>query len=201
MSKTTATQAPPASKAPAANDGWGKFFGGLLFGAAMTWFSLKTGRKPPTILELPQKIAALPHQLVASTVLDDADSTIEQRQRAIATLLKHDDDLFARIDNVLDHQFSDAIMDEKIHRRLIRAKLYRSSFDKVLEDDKYQALRQGLERKYGTTDTDLLRQRMLAERLEDDSLLLKSLKDQFPDDSTEQLAARILNPAGPPIRR
>ena len=192
---TATKKSPSRSVTPSSSDdGWGKFFVGLFFGGAMTWFSLKTGYKPPVILELPQKVAALPHQLLASTVLEDANSTVQQRQRAIATLLKHDDDLFTRIDTALDHQFTDAILSEKIDRRLLRAKLYRSSFDKVLVGEKYLALRRGLERKYGTTDTDQLRQRMLAERLEDDSLLLESLKSQYPGESTVELAARILSP-------
>ena len=72
------------------------------------------------------------------------------------------------------------------------ARHYRSGFDKVLLDDRYEALRKLLERKHGTTDIDLLRTRMLAEKIVEDPLLHQSLQVRFPGESSAQLADRVL---------
>ena len=175
------------------SDGAGKFIMGICCGAFFTWIGLHTGYKRPAILELPEKIAALPQLVIADTVLEDPASTRDQQQRAIAVLLKHDDELFAKVDAALDYQFTDAMIDEKVQRRAVLARASSGhGVDTLFSSDRYQALREVMERRYGSNDPAVIRRRMVAEKIQDDGLLRKTLQRRFPGESLEQLADRII---------
>ena len=192
-----AKQANNSSAHASAESGGGafKFLLGLAIGIGSTYVSVKHDRSAPSVLSLPSKLASLPHQLVASELLEAPDADLAQRQRAIAELLKHDDKLFERIDNSIANQFTEAVIGESFDRRLQLAKAYRHSFDHVLMNDRYRALRRALERKHRTDDTDLLRIRMLAERLQEDPLLYSLLQKRNPGKSAEELARDLIEPA------
>lgn len=171
-----------------------KFILGLAIGVGSTYFSVKHDRSAPHVLSLPGKLASLPHQLVASELLEAPDADLQQRQRAIAELLKHDEKLFARIDNHIANQFTDAVINESFDRRMRLAKAYRHSLDRVLENPKYRSLRRMLQRTHRTSDTETLRARMLAKRLQEDKLLYSLLQERHPGKSAEALAKQLMAP-------
>ena len=85
------------SEANESNGGLLKFLLGLAVGIGSTYASVKHDRSAPSVFSLPGKLAALPRQIVASELLEEPGANLEQRQRAIAELLKYDDELFARV--------------------------------------------------------------------------------------------------------
>lgn len=78
-----------------------KTFIGLVIGSVLTFLFLKFGYTPPVTFQIPEKLKAIPEQLIASSFIEDVDSTLEQRQKGIAILIKYGPDYFIEIDNAI----------------------------------------------------------------------------------------------------
>ncbi len=164
----------------------------LMVGALLTLLYMKTGYTPPAPLQLPGKLNSLPHQLMAGFLLEDPQATLVQRQRAVATLIKHDPEYFVTIDNSIGNQFTSKAINTVADRKTAMLKGYGRAIDKVLDGDKYPAIRKYLERRYGVADRAALRRKMVAEELRKEAFLYRILKTRFSGASDEEIARRIL---------
>lgn len=166
---------------------------GVILGAVMTFLFLEIGYSPPAVIEIPAKIKALPEQLIASSFLEDAESALDQRQKAVAILIKYDPGYFIEIDSAIDNRFTSEAVNRIARRKLQLVKGYNNGLDKIINDrGEYPALRESLERLYDTEDSATLRYRMLAKRIRDDELIYKMLQQRFPAMSDEEIARHIL---------
>lgn len=166
---------------------------GMFVGALLTFLSIENGFSPPEVVQLPAKIQALPEQIIASSFVEDAESDLKQRQKAIAVLIKHDPSYFIEIDNAIGQQFSNEAVNKIARRKLQLIKGYNVGLNKIIDDaENYPELRESLERIYGTEDNETLRYRMLAKRIRDDELIYQMLQRRFPAMSDEEIARFIL---------
>lgn len=164
----------------------------MAVGALLTLAFMKTGYKPPPPLQWPGKLQALPHQLMAGHLLQDPQATLLQRQRAVATLIKHDPDYFITLDNSIDNRFTSRAINTIADRKLSLLKGYGRAVDKVLDGKQYPAIRKHLERRYGVADRAALKRKMMADQLRKEAFLYGILETRFPGASDEDIARKVL---------
>lgn len=169
-----------------------KTFISLIIGSVLTFLFLKFGYTPPAPFQLPGKLRAIPEQIIASSFIEDADSQLKQRQKAIATLIKYDPNYFIEIDNAIENRFTKRAVEKIVNRRIRILKTYSTGFARAFDKDKYPALRKRLEERYGVTDEASLKKKVLIERFHKDALVYKILKRRYPDLSDEEIAEKIL---------
>lgn len=168
----------------------------MVVGALMAYLFMKTGYAPPAPLQLPGKLQSLPHQLMAGYLLEDPQATLKQRQRAVATLIKHDPEYFIALDDALGNQFTAKAIQTIADRKISLMKGYGRAIDKVLDGDTYSAIRKHLERRYRTTDRSALKRKMMADQIRKDAFLYQILKTRFSGAPDEEIARKILEEQG-----
>ena len=169
-----------------------KAFVGLIMGSGLTFLFLEFGFTPPVPFQLPDKLKAIPVQIIASSFLEDADSELKQQQHAVATLIKYDSNYFVEIDNAIANRFTKEAMNKIANRKVQLLKNYSTGITRAFDAKKYPALRKHLEKRYGVTDEGALSKKVMVERIREDAFVHKILQERFPESSDEEIAETIL---------
>ncbi|MCP4721146.1 MAG: hypothetical protein GY860_16955 [Desulfobacteraceae bacterium] len=169
-----------------------KSFISLIIGSALTFLFLKYGYSPPETFQLPEKLKAIPEQLIASSFVEDANSNLKQRQKAVATLIKFDPNYFIEIDNAIGNRFTQQAVDKIADRRILLLKNYSENIAKAFDKAEHPALRKRLEERYGVEDEHSLKRKVLLEKLHEDKFVSKVIRQRYPGYSDEEIADIIL---------
>jgi len=169
-----------------------KTFIALFMGSLLTFLFLEFGYTPPAPLQLSDKIKTLPEQLIASSFVEDADTTLKQRQNAIAILIKYDPNYFEEIDNAIDNKFSNQVVNKIADRKLHLLKNYSNEIVRAFDKEKYPALRERLVARYSVSEVGALKKKVLVERFREDTFIYMVLQKRYPGYSDEEIAEAIL---------
>lgn len=169
-----------------------KSFVGLLVGCLLTYAVLEFDYSTPDIIDLPNKVKALPEQLIASIFIEDPKASLAQKQKAIAILVKNSEDYFIEIDNASNNQFTLAAVNKITEQRISLVKTYTVQFAKVLTSDDYPSLKQHIINRYQTSSVNELKVKVLIEQIIQDAFLHEELKKRYSGQSDEQIAKHIL---------
>lgn len=166
---------------------------GVIFGVILTYAFLEHDYQPPEVFGAVQKIQAFPEQILASAYIDSVQTSLPQKQRALAVLIKHDAGYFQRLDSSCDHCLTRAAIARVGERKLQLLEGYRRAVESRLDLDKHQALKAYLQRKYQSDDTEVIKRAMLVEQMRSDPVTYQALKKLYPTLSDDQIAAQLLN--------
>ena len=178
-----------------------KFILGVLFGAGLAVAYVRYDLELPEYLQLTDKL----HGNLVSTATEfelyDLEQDLAKRRRALEILFANRADFAVEVDAQFGHPFLKSLYRRQAIReaRLLRGQW--SAYHTALEKP---ALRERLEQRYGTSDTEVLKQRMLASALAKDYPFLKSWmeKNGEPTGESELLdtLTRVgVSPATQPI--
>ena len=170
-----------------------KFLTGAVAGAALSFLYLVSGYQPPVVtklLDIPKEATALAMDIVADYLLYDPAANLEEQQRAIAFKISADHDFFREIDAAIDNGFTNEVLRRRASRQATQLRASRTAFDRVLQ---YPNLRKHYADRYGTNDPRKIKQHMLIDAIRREPFLHQHLKKQFPGQTDEQLAARVLD--------
>ncbi len=170
-----------------------KAFFGLAIGSVLTYLFLNYGYTPPEIFQMPNKLKAIPEQLIASSFVEDPNAVIKQKQNAVATLIKFDPKYYVEIDNSIGNLFTEKAVERITDRRITLLKEYAKASQKAFDKDKYPELYEYMKKRYKVDDLVSLQKRMLIEKLKEDLLVYQELQKKFPNESDEHIAAKLLN--------
>jgi len=165
---------------------------GVIFGSILTYVFIQYGYAPPVIIQLPNKIKEVSENVIASTFIEDTQTSLEQRQKAIAILIKNDVKYFIEIDNAIGNRFSTEAIEKIVRRRVRILRNYNRAFEISFANGKNKAVRVRMEKIYGTTNVETLKEKIIVKRIRKDPLLYALLKKRFPGYSDMKLAQIIL---------
>ena len=168
----------------------------LLLGCVLTYIVLEFGYSPPTIMELPSKVKAIPEQLIASSFIEDPEADLAQKQTAIAIMIKNSSDYFIEIDNASNNQFTYAAINKITSHRIQLIKSYTLEFARLLESDTYPELKKHIIERYQTSSITELKIQVMKDKIEDDPFVYRELRKQYPGMTDHQIVRRLLNIAG-----
>lgn len=169
--------------------GLGKFIGGLLLGAILTGGYVRYAFELPEILTVGDKLAEATIVTTAEVDLYDLNNSLEIRERAMSVVLGQQPEKLIE----MNQQFDGLLIDELYRRKATRkAMLLKQTFDAYNKAFEQPALVKTLETKYGRSDPEELRRRMLWERLSEDDFLLAYLTSTHPDNSRDETLDRVL---------
>ncbi|WP_339725612.1 hypothetical protein [uncultured Paraglaciecola sp.] len=168
----------------------------LLLGCVLTYAVLELGYSPPTILDLPNKVKAIPEQLIASSFIEDPKADLKQKQTAIAIMIKNSSQYFIEIDNASNNQFTHAAINKITDHKLLLIKSYTLEFANLLEKNTYPSLRKHLIERYKTTSVTELKIQIMKHKIAEDPFVYAELKRRYPGRTDEQIVRRLLNLAG-----
>ena len=140
-----------------------KFVLGVVFGAVMSFVYVHYNIQLPAYLQLPDILRGNLISTATEETLYDLDAGKAERQRALEVYFDNRAQDAARIDAAYGHPFLTALHKERASRHARQLSMAWSAFDEALSKS---ALRQTLERKYGTDDADALKRAMLMDALE-----------------------------------
>ena len=139
-----------------------KFLIGVLAGAALSFGYVRYNVELPGILQLPDRARG---NLISTAIEDqlyDLDADAATRRRALEIYLANRAADAALADAEAGHPFLSALHRARARREARQLLLALPAFDETLAKP---ALRSALERKHGTRDANVLKQRMLADAL------------------------------------
>ncbi|MCA9074077.1 MAG: hypothetical protein KDA93_03520 [Planctomycetaceae bacterium] len=168
----------------------GKFLGGLVVGVALTYAYTRYRWEMPAVVQLPATVTSSVISATADSDLYNWDLPFEVRQRAAAIIIGQNPDRFIELDNATDHVLMHEMQRQRAVRRAMITKQKWSAYNMALDKP---ALRKRFEQKYATTDTELLKRRMLASDIDDEPILLGYLREYFPDLSREERIDLVLD--------
>ncbi len=168
----------------------GKFLGGLAVGVVLTYAYTRYRWEMPAVVQLPATVTSSVISATADSDLYNWDLPFEVRQRAAAIILGQNPDRFVELDNATDHVLMYEMQRQRAVRLAMIAKQKFSAYQVALDKP---ALRERLERKYGTTESEQLKRQMLADDIAGDAILTGYLRDRFPDVSRDKRVDLILN--------
>jgi len=169
-------------------DSVGRFLIGVGVGIAITWGYVRFGFELPGIADLPGKVTSAAISMTADADLENWELPLEGRQRAAAVVFAQNPDRLIEIDNALDHAVLNELWRTKAVRRAQILNSTCTGYDKVLSQP---ALRDRYERKFNTTDPDVIKARLLEQEIREDLFLHGYLVRFWPDDSPADRAARV----------
>ena len=136
----------------------GKFILGALFGMAMSYAYVWYDVRLPDWVELPDLVKRNLATAVVDDRLYDLEASSSQRRRALEVYFTNQGPRAAKLDAQLGHPFLEAIRKKRVHREARITRGLWSAYDKALAKPNIRAR---LEEKYGTTDSQTLKRRML----------------------------------------
>lgn len=165
----------------------------LILGSVLTYVVLEFGYSPPIILDLPNKVKAIPEQLIASSFIDDPEADLKQKQTAIAIMIKNSSNYFIEIDNALNNQFTHAAINKITDHRLLLIKSYTQEFANILENDTHSSLKKFLIERYQTTSVTEIKIHIMQDKIAEDPFVYAELKKRYPEMTDQQIIRRLLN--------
>jgi len=139
-----------------------KFFVGTALGAILSFVFVRFGLEPPAITRLPEKLKA---NLVTTAVeadLYDLSAAAGVHERALKIYFDNRAGSAAKLDADAGHPFLTALHRDRATREARKLNAAWSAYDEVLAKP---ALRATLERKYGESEDEALKQAMLMDAL------------------------------------
>ncbi len=167
----------------------GKLVLGALIGAGITYAYVRFGYKPPAVVQLAEKVTDGAVATTASISLYSPTASDEERLRALSVYLSKEPGVLLDINRELD----DRIMQEVLRRKALnQAKVLKHQMTAYEGALARPALREVLQQKYGVTDDDQLKRRMLAAAIRKDEFLYWYLKRISVDQSDDHLVDVVL---------
>jgi hypothetical protein len=143
---------------PSQVTGMTRFLLGLVFGVALSLAYIRYNVELPEVLQLPDLIHTGVVAGAADETLYDLSRPIGERERALEVLMQARAKQVVGWDREEGYPLVSALYRRKARREARQLKLQWAAFDEALGQPK---LRGVLERRHGTRDTALLKQRML----------------------------------------
>ena len=171
------------------SDPFWKFLTGLLVGVGMTWGYVRFGFQLPGVVGLPGKVTSAAISVTADADLENWDLPLRSRQRAAAVILGQNPDQLIALDESLDHAILSEMLRLKATRRAKIAKATYSAYDTALQQP---AIREQYERRYGTTDAEVIKQKWLQRDVSEDEFLHGYLATNWPEETIESWSQRVL---------
>jgi hypothetical protein len=168
----------------------------LLLGCVLTYAVLEFGYSPPTILDLPNQVKAIPEQLIASSFIESPEADLTQTQTAIAIMIKNNSDYFIEIDNASNNQFTHTAINKIANHRIHLIKTYTLELARLLEDDTYPDLKKHIIKRYHTASVTELKIQVMKDKIAEDPFVNGELKKRYPGMQDEKIVRRLLNMAG-----
>jgi hypothetical protein len=172
---------------------------GIILGAVLTYLALEHDYEPPAVLQIPSKIQAATEGIIASSFINDAGTSLKQRQKSVAILIKGDPNYFIEIDNAIDNRFTREAVSKVARRRLQIIQQYDSMLDKAFDAEEHQALRNYYEQKLETTDLTLLKARYIMKEIQQDPLVYNMVRERYPNLSNDDIGLAILGKQAAPV--
>jgi hypothetical protein len=145
-----------------------RFLIGLLLGIALAFGYVRWGISAPGIAQLPETLRSNIVSTAVEGELYDLDKPIELRRRALEVFLRNRAKFAVEVDADFSHPFLNALYLNRVIREARILRGYWSAFDKVIGK---RALREAVEKQYGTNDETALKQAMLFEKFEEETFL------------------------------
>lgn len=139
-----------------------KFFVGTALGAILSFVFVRFGLEPPAITKLPEKLKA---NLVTTAVeadLYDLNAAAGVHERALKIYFDNRAGSAAKLDADAGHPFLAALHRDRATREARKLNAAWSAYDQLLAK---ATLRAALERKYGASEDEALKQAMLMDAL------------------------------------
>lgn len=147
-----------------------KFILGVVFGAGLAVGYVRYNIELPEYLQLPDKLRGGLVSTATEGVLYDLDRDIAERRRALEVMFANRPDHAVKVDAEFEHPFLEALYRRRAVREARRLRGQWSAYDVGLDKP---ALREVLERAHGSSDTLVIKQRMLVKALNESYPFLK----------------------------
>lgn len=165
-----------------------KFILGVVFGAVMSFVYVNYNVELPGYLQLPEMLRGNLISTTTEATLYDLDADEAARQRALEVYFDNRARDAAKVDAAFGFPFLAALHRERASRMARQLAMAWGAFDEALAKD---ALRQTLEAKYGTRDTDALKRAMLMDALARKPFLKRWLETNSGPVTADNLRERI----------
>jgi len=169
-----------------------KFILGVVLGALMAIGYVRFELALPAVLQLPDKLRGNLVSAATESELYDLDRDPATRTRALEIFLANRSAEAARIDAAAGHPFLAALYRERAAREARQLAMEWTAYDEVLAKD---GLRDALERRLGTTETDTMKRQLLIESLARKPFL-KSWLEKNVGPATRETVRDVLRRAG-----
>lgn len=167
----------------------GKLILGALIGVGITYAYVRFGYKPPAVVQLAEKVTDGAVATTASLSLYSPTASDDERQRALLVYLSKEPEVLLEVNRELDGR----IMQEVLRRKALgQAKVLKHQMTAYEGALARPALREVLQQKYGVTDDDQLKRRMLATAIRKDEFLHWYLKRISLNQSDDHLVDVVL---------
>lgn len=140
-----------------------KFIVGVIVGALLSAGYVHYGWSVPEVLRLSDRLAGNLVSTATDDVLYDLDADPETRKRALEVYFANRAPDAAKLDAAAGHPFLIVLHRERVAREARQLLLSAPAFDETLGKD---SLRAALEKKFATTDRQVLKRAMLMDALD-----------------------------------
>ncbi|MFK7819768.1 MAG: hypothetical protein AB8G99_13695 [Planctomycetaceae bacterium] len=167
----------------------GKLILGVLIGVGITYAYVRFGYKPPAVVQLAANVTDKAVSATATETLYSPSATVQERTRALAVYLGKEPEELIDINQSLNGR----IMNEALRRKALKqAKVLKQQFSAYDVALKQSSLRRRLEQKYGETNKNVLKRRMLADAIREEEFLCWYLKNTTLELTDESLVNVVL---------
>jgi hypothetical protein len=160
---------------------------GVTFGVVLTLLYVRYGYTPPWFLQLIGKFSSIPERTVVEITLDNPESSLAEKQRAIVTRIAHDSEFYIEIDNATDNRFTTEVIKRKIKRKFLILQGYVEGLETLEERE---GIREKLKNRPGGIRG--VKIEMIAKQILGEPLLLQDLKEKYQTSSPKEIAEKIL---------
>lgn len=174
-------------RASSGGGGW-RFVFGILFGIGLTYAYVRFGYQLPGVFTLGNKLVDEAAITTAEVDLYDFSQPLEVRERALSVVLSHHDGLLLELNRDADQLLLREVLRRKATREMRLLKQQHGAYDMAMDKP---ALRDVLERKHGTNDEELLKQRMLLAAFHDNEFLV-GYKNEYLGELTDEELFRVI---------
>lgn len=164
----------------------------IVLGCVLTYFYLENSYQPPVIFEIDAKLKAIPEQVIASEFLSSPDSDIEQKQRALSVLIKHDGDLFITLDKGCGHCLTKAAIKQADEKRISRAVQWFEGYERAQIPQRYHAIADHYQRRFDTDEELALKIAMMKLYLDKHPDTVNVLQKRHKGVSLDEIARRLV---------
>ncbi len=164
---------------------------GVTFGVILTLLYVRYGYTPPWFFQLMGKFSSIPELTVVEITLDNPESSLVEKQRAISARIANNPEFYIEIDNTIDNKFTKEVIGRKIKRKL---QLLRGYVERLEISEEHESIRDNLKNRPGGIKGWKIN--MIAKQIQDEPLLFDYLKKRFQSSSPEEIAETILGTMG-----
>ena len=166
-----------------------KIFVSALVASLLTFAYLEYDYSPSKAVTLPSEIIKIPQQIIASSFLEDTESSLKQKQKAIALLIRFDSDYFIEIDNAIGQQFTKAATHKIAKRKYDLIKNFIAAYDRLKE---HPDLLNAQLKYHRVNSLEELKQKMFVNEMYKNTLVLQALRQRFPKHTDKEIVSEIL---------